>query len=53
MKSIFAASRLVAPNGYVFVHDCDRPLEREYSAHYLGQHRCFVSVEGRMNGYAF
>lgn len=53
MKSIFAASRLVAPNGYVFVHDCNRPLEREYSAHYLGQHRCFVSVEGRMNGYAF
>jgi uncharacterized protein (TIGR01627 family) len=55
MKSIFTASRLAAPNGYVFVHDCDRPLEREYSARYLGQHRCFVSVAGRsiLNGYAF
>ena len=55
MKSIFAASRLVAPNGYVFVHDCDRPLEREYPARYLGEHRRFVSVAGRsiLNGYAF
>jgi uncharacterized protein (TIGR01627 family) len=55
MKSIFAASRLVAPRGKVFVHDCDRTVEREYAARYLGEDRLFVQVRGRsvLNGYGF
>ena len=55
MKSIFAAAELVAPGGCVFVHDCDRQVEREYAARYLGNHRLFIEVKGRsiLNGYAF
>jgi uncharacterized protein (TIGR01627 family) len=55
MKSIFAASKLVAPGGAVFVHDCDRPVEQQYANKYLGSHRLFVSVKGRslLQGYAF
>lgn len=30
MKSIYWASQLVAPGGNVFVHDCDREIERAY-----------------------
>ena len=54
-RSIVTASRLVAPGGKVFVHDCDRPLEREFTARYLGEQRRFLSVTGRalLNGYAF
>lgn len=54
-QSIVTASRLVAPGGKVFVHDCERPLEREFTARYLGEKRRFVSVSGRalLNGYAF
>ena len=55
MKSIYAASRLVAPGGCVFIHDCDRPVERQFAARYLGSQRLFVEVRGRavLNGYAF
>ena len=55
MKSIYMASKLVAPGGVVFVHDCDREIEQHYSARYLGKHRQFVSVAGRglLEGYAF
>jgi hypothetical protein len=55
MKSIFEASRLVAPGGAVFVHDCERPAEQQYAAKYLGSHRLFVSVKGRalLQGYLF
>ena len=55
MKSIFAASKLVAPGGVVFVHDCDRPAEQQYANQYLGSHRLVVSVKGRalLQGYAF
>jgi uncharacterized protein (TIGR01627 family) len=55
MKSIYAASTLVAPGGCVFVHDCDRPAERQYAARYLGSHRLFVEARGRsiLHGYAF
>jgi glucuronoxylan 4-O-methyltransferase len=39
MKSIFAAARLVSrgtdQGGDVFVHDCEREVEREYCNHYL------------------
>ena len=54
-RSIVTASRLVAPGGKVFVHDCERPLEHEFAARYLGEHRRFLSVTGRalLNGYAF
>ena len=55
MKSIYAASRLVAPGGCVFVHDCDRPAERHYAARYLENRRLFVEARGRsvLNGYQF
>lgn len=55
MKSIYAASKLVAPGGCVFVHDCERLIEQRYAARYLGEHRRFVRVRGRavLEGYAF
>ncbi|MGE0846589.1 MAG: glycosyltransferase [Flavobacteriaceae bacterium] len=55
MKSIFAASQLVAPGGAVFVHDCERTIEEQYATRYLGAHRVFASVTGRalLRGYAF
>ena len=36
MKSIYMASKLVACGGFVFVHDCDRLVEQQYVAQYLG-----------------
>lgn len=55
MKSIYAASGLVAPGGRVFVHDCDRPAEDAFASRYLGSHRLAVEVSGRalLRGYAF
>jgi uncharacterized protein (TIGR01627 family) len=55
MKSIHAASRLVAPGGRVFVHDCERPAEQAFAKRYLGDDRLFVEVKGRalLRGYAF
>ncbi len=55
MKSIYMASRLVAPGGMVFVHDCERAVERSYAARYLGANRQVISVKGRalLLGYAF
>jgi uncharacterized protein (TIGR01627 family) len=55
MKSIFVASQLVASGGCVFVHDCDRQVERQYCERYLGRHRRFVEATGRalLNGYRF
>lgn len=55
MKSIHAASRLVAPGGCVFVHDCERPAEHAFAERYLGDDRLFVEVKGRamLRGYAF
>jgi len=35
MQSIFLASRLVSEGGDVFVHDCDRTVERTYCDRYL------------------
>jgi hypothetical protein len=46
MQSIFAASQLVEPNGYVFVHDCQRPAERAFAMRYLKRSRQFVQVKG-------
>jgi uncharacterized protein (TIGR01627 family) len=55
MQSIYTASRLVAPDGYVFVHDCDRPAEQAYATEYLGADRLFVRARGRalLQGYSF
>jgi uncharacterized protein (TIGR01627 family) len=55
MKSIHAASRLVAPGGRVFVHDCERPAEQAFAKRYLGDDRLFLEVKGRavLRGYAF
>lgn len=55
MKSIYAASGLVAGGGLVFVHDCDRPAEDAFASRYLGAHRLAVEVNGRalLRGYAF
>ena len=55
MKSIFTASRLVAPNGVVFVHDAERTIERVYADHYLGADRLCVRAEGHalLLGYQF
>jgi glycosyltransferase involved in cell wall biosynthesis len=54
-RSIFTASRLVAPGGTVFVHDCDRPLQLAIADRYLGAERRFLSVTGRaqLDAYAF
>lgn len=36
-QSIYEASRLVAPDGCVFVHDMHRMIERDYAKWYLGE----------------
>jgi hypothetical protein len=46
MKSIFVASELVRPGGRVFVHDCHREVELEYTARYLGDDRIICEVPG-------
>ena len=48
MQPIANASRLVDKNGLVFVHDCHRIVEREYSRCYLGEP--LLSV-GRLRGF--
>lgn len=55
MKSIYAASRLVAPGGRVFVHDSERPAEHAFASRYLGDDRLLINVRGRgvLRGYAF
>ena len=55
MKSIYMASRLVAAGGCVFVHDCDRQVERDYAERWLGARRLFAEAKGRalLRGYAF
>ena len=51
MKSIALARKLVRAKGHVFVHDCDREVERAYCDHYLGA-SSLVSVAGRMRHYS-
>ena len=55
MKSIYMASKLVAPGGFVFVHDCDRLVEQQYVTRFLGPSRLFIRVKGHavLQGYAF
>jgi hypothetical protein len=55
MKAIFAASRLVAKGGAVFVHDTEREVEAAYASKYLGEERLFAEAQGHalLKGYAF
>lgn len=55
MQSIYAASRLVAPGGMVFVHDCERPVEAAFASRFLGDDRLAVEAKGRalLKGYGF
>ncbi|MEO6396666.1 MAG: hypothetical protein ABIO40_12245 [Devosia sp.] len=55
MKAIYAASKLVAPGGRVFIHDAHRPAERAFASRYLGDSRLFVEARGHtlIKGYAF
>lgn len=51
MQSIFMASLLVRrPKGVVFVHDCERMVERTYSARFLSGGDLFRQV-GNLNAY--
>jgi uncharacterized protein (TIGR01627 family) len=52
MKSIYAASQLVAPGGHVFVHDSQRPVERTFASRYLGDSRLFIEAR-KLKGYSF
>jgi len=45
MQSIFLASRLAGEGGDVFVHDCDRTVERSYCDHYLRPENLRSEVE--------
>ncbi len=45
MKSLFAAPRLAAPGGAVFVHDSDREPERAYADRYIGPQRLVAEVD--------
>ncbi len=47
MSSIYLASRLVGPGGYVFVHDAERELEDAYSEKYLGKDYLIATLRGR------
>ena len=55
MKSIYMASRLIAPGGMVFVHDCERLVEQQYVARYLASGRLLANTSGHafLQGYAF
>jgi len=47
MSSIYMASRLVGGDGYVFVHDAEREVERSYSSRYLGEDHLVEEIRGR------
>jgi len=50
MESIYAASRLVAPGGRVFVHDCEREVESAYCDRYLGA-ECLIAEVDKLREY--
>lgn len=37
MKSIFMASKLIKKHGHIFVHDCNRKIEKVYCDKYIGK----------------
>ncbi len=45
MKSIYEASRLIKSGGHVFVHDCERVVEREYTDKYFLEGNLVEEVE--------
>lgn len=47
MSSIYMASKMVRPGGYVFVHDAEREVEGTYSSRYLGNDRLVEEIRGR------
>lgn len=47
MKSIFMASRLIAPGGDIFVHDAERTIEAAYCRRYLGIDNLVARTHGR------
>lgn len=47
MKSIYEASRLVKPDGSIFLHDQERVIEREYARRYLFNRNVVAEVTGR------
>ena len=52
MKSIFAAGNLRTASADVFVHDCDRNIERVYSDRYLGADNLDRQI-GKLRHYRF
>lgn len=50
MKSIYMASNLVKDQGDVFVHDCQRIIERKYCDKYLGKKRLVSKTCGITHG---
>jgi len=50
MKSIFMASQLIKSGGTVFVHDCDREVERAYCRKYLKEEN-LISRVGSLDEY--
>ena len=47
MKSVYAAAQLIKEGGDIFVHDCDREIEREYAKKYLGEENKTGETAGR------
>ena len=45
MKSIFTSSELIKKNGDIFIHDCDREVERIYSTHFLKEENLKVELK--------
>ena len=50
MQSIYMASRLIKGNGHVFVHDCDREMEKIYTDKYLMPQNLIERI-GTLNHY--
>ena len=55
MKSIYLAFQLVTSGSSIFVHDCDREIEKTYCDHFFGKHELFNSYSqvGKLRHYKF
>ena len=47
MSSIYMASKMIEKGGYVFVHDCEREVERAYVDRFLKEENLISEVWGR------
>ena len=45
MKSIYMASKLISPGGDIFVHDCNRTVERIYSSTFIGKRNLVTKID--------